>query len=83
MMNGGTPSAVETLNISGVEGLSSRLGYFSLSNCSSVSISIGAKNFCGMGPMSPRITLDPPIHYEDASANCSMFSSSSPPLMSK
>ena len=82
MMNGGTPSAVETLNISGIEGLSSRLGYFSLSNCSSVSISIGAKNICGMGPMSRKITLDP-IRYEDTSANCSMLSSSSPPLMSK
>ena len=76
---GGGVSAVEALNISGVEG--PRLGYFSRSNCSSVTISVGAKNFCGMGPMSTRITLDP-ISCEDANA-CSMFSSSPPPLMSK
>jgi hypothetical protein len=79
---GGNLSMVETLNIPGVEG--PRLAYFSLSNCRSVNISVGARNLCGMGPMSENITLDP-IPCEDSSV-CSLiklFQSGSPPLMSK
>jgi hypothetical protein len=79
---GGNLSMVETLNIPGVEGV--RLAYFSQSNCSSVNISVGATNLCGMGPMSENITLDP-ISCDDSSI-CSLikvFRSGSPPLMSK
>jgi hypothetical protein len=72
---GGNLSTVKTLNITGDEG--PKLAYFSLSNCSSVNVSVGARNLCGMGPMSASITLDP-IPCEDASA-CFFFSSS-PPL---
>ena len=78
----GNLSAVETFNISGIEG--PKLGYFSLSNCSTVNISVGVQNLCGMGQMSENIILDP-VSCEDSNA-CpfiELFRSSSPPLMSK
>ena len=78
----GNLSMVEVLNIPGVEG--PRLAYFSLSNCSSVNISVGATNVCGIGPMSTNLTLDP-IPCED-SRTCSFIRRlvfNSAPLMSK
>ena len=82
----GSLSKVATMNITGVEGV--RIAHFSLSNCSSVNISVGAMNVCGMGPMSDDITLDP-IPCENVSVQCSFINkivilqSSSAPLMSK